>query len=207
MRKELPLIITFLMAMVAFIPSVFRIAPDTDVRAIVDQWFIVMESGMLLMGVVNLTRIHSSNIRRRRFGWETSVVLLVAMYGYILLGIYETTQGERFDWIYNNMLEPINKTMFALLAFYIASAAYRSFRVRSHEAALLLLAGIIVMLTRAPIGATIWGYLPEIGQWIMDIPNTAAMRAIGLGASLGGYAAYIRILLGLERGHLGGAGT
>ena len=205
MRKEIPLIITFVMAMICFIPTVFNIWPDVDVRAKVDQYFIVMESVMLLMGVVNLTRIHSSNIRRRRLGWSGSVVLLIALYGYILLGIYETTQGERKQWIYDNELAPIDKTIFALLAFYIASAAYRAFRVRSGEAAVLLAAGVIVMLTGAPIGAAIWGFIPEVGKWIMDIPNTAARRAIGLGASLGGYAAYIRILLGLERGHLGGS--
>ncbi|MGI6345288.1 MAG: hypothetical protein ACOX18_09620 [Bacillota bacterium] len=133
MRKEIPLIITFLMAMLAFIPSVFQIT-EFDVRAWVDDKFIAMECVMLLMGAINLTRIHASNIRRRRNYWMASVVLLVALYGYIFLGIYETTQGEHFDWIYMNILEPINTTMFALIAFYIASAAYRAFRVRSAEA-------------------------------------------------------------------------
>lgn len=206
MRKEIPLIITFLMAMLAFIPSVFQIT-EFDVRGWVDDKFIAMECVMLLMGAINLTRIHASNIRRRRNYWMASVVLLVALYGYIFLGIYETTQGEHFDWIYMNILEPINTTMFALIAFYIASAAYRAFRVRSAEATVLLVAGIIVMLARAPIGEAIWSQFPVIGSWIMDIPNTAAMRAIGLGASLGGYATLIRVLLGLERSHLGGTGA
>jgi hypothetical protein len=205
-RKEIPLIITFLMAMLAFIPSVFQIT-EFDVRGWVDDKFIAMECVMLLMGAINLTRIHASNIRRRRNYWMASVVLLVALYGYIFLGIYETTQGEHFDWIYMNILEPINTTMFALIAFYIASAAYRAFRVRSAEATVLLVAGIIVMLARAPIGEAIWSQFPVIGSWIMDIPNTAAMRAIGLGASLGGYATLIRVLLGLERSHLGGTGA
>lgn len=205
-RREVPLIITFLMAMVAFIPTVFNLT-EYNVRATVDEWFLVMESVMLLLGMINLTRIHGSNVRRRRTHWVASVVLLLAMYGYILLGIYETTQGEHFSWIYTNILEPVNRTMFSLLAFYIASAAYRAFRIRSREAAVLLVAGIIVMLTKAPIGAVIWSKLPSIGNWIMDIPNAAAVRAIGLGAGLGGYAAYIRILLGLERSHLGGTGA
>jgi len=108
---------------------------------------------------------------------------------------------------YDNVLLPISQTIGSLLVFYIASAAYRSFRVRSREAAVLLVAGVIVMLTTAPVGAMIWSGIPQIGKWIMDIPNTAARRAIGLGASLGGYAAMIRVLLGLERGHLGGSGA
>ena len=206
MRKELPLIITFITALVCFVPTVFKVT-ETDVRAIIDKWFVVMESVMILMGVVNLTRVHGSNVRRRRVGWIASVVCLVTLYAYLLLGIYETAQGETFRWIYDNVLLPISQTIGSLLVFYIASAAYRSFRVRSREAAVLLVAGVIVMLTTAPVGAMIWSGIPQIGKWIMDIPNTAARRAIGLGASLGGYAAMIRVLLGLERGHLGGSGA
>ena len=111
--------------------------------------------------------------------------------------------GRVYTWFYDHVFAPCNATMFALLAFFIASAAFRAFRARNTEAALLLGAAIIIMLGRAPIGRAMTDMLPEISDWILDVPNNAGRRAIMMGAALGAIATSLRVILGLERSHLG----
>jgi len=70
-------------------------------------------------------------------------------------GAHISTEGGLFKWMFDSIFTPLSATMFALLAFYVASASYRAFRARNFEATLLLLAGIIIMLGRVPIGSLI----------------------------------------------------
>ena len=105
---------------------------------------------------------------------------------------------------------PLNASMVALLAFYIASAAFRAFRARNLEATVLLIAACIVMFARVPIGEAFWmlifgdGKLGQFQNWIMNVPNVAGRRAIFIGAALGAVATGLRVILGIERSHLGG---
>ena len=94
--------------------------------------------------------------------------------------------------------------MFSLLAFYMASAAYRSFRARNALAALLLGSAFIVMLGQVPIGEAITEKLPLVSQWIMQVPNTASKRGIDIGITLGALATMLKILTGVERSWMGG---
>jgi len=114
-------------------------------------------------------------------------------------------EGRFRTWTYDHIFAPCNATMFALLAFFIASAAFRAFRARNTEAALLLSAAILVLLGRAPIGRLINDNLPDITNWIIDVPNNAGRRAIIMGAALGAIVTGLRVLLGLERQHVGGS--
>ena len=72
------------------------------------------------------------------------------------------------------------------------------------EAVILLIAAVLVMLGRVPIGAYLYDGLPTFAQWLMAVPNMAAKRGILLGVSLGAMATSLRIIFGVERSYLGG---
>jgi hypothetical protein len=113
------------------------------------------------------------------------------------------TEGTIFDWFFVNTFTPMQATMFALLAFFIASAAFRAFRVRTVQAALLAITAVLVMIGRVPIGETIWKSFPDFTEWIMNVPQLAGKRAILIGAALGAIATGLKVITGLERTYMG----
>ncbi len=128
------------------------------------------------------------------------------------LQVRERTFFEKFAGLFKNkcayvfeyMIKPMQSTMFSLLAFFVASAAFRAFRAKSFEATILLVTAFIVMLGRVPIGTSIWPGFAGISEWILSTVNMAGSRAITLGAAVGATAACLKIILGLETRYLGG---
>ena len=103
-------------------------------------------------------------------------------------GAHLQTKGSLFSWMYFQIYAPLSATMFALLAFFVASASYRAFRIRNFEATLLLVAGIILMLGRVPIGDLIpW--------WVVAI-----LIVFGIGAISAPWIKDKKILFGLISG-------
>jgi len=116
----------------------------------------------------------------------------------------EGLQSTMFRSFFDYILIPIFATMFSLLAFFITSAAYRAFRARSLMATLLLLAALIVMLRFNPYLSPLLGdFMPKLSNWLMNVPNLAAQRAIIIGVGLGMVATALKIILGIERGYMG----
>jgi hypothetical protein len=118
-------------------------------------------------------------------------------------------QSQRF--VFTDMLQVLDAATFSLIAFFILSAAFRAFRLRSIEATILMFTALIILLSFVPLGLAITSGLPSdqfignlrldsISDWILAYLNTPAIRAINLGLALGVLAMGMRILFGLERG-------
>jgi hypothetical protein len=116
-----------------------------------------------------------------------------------------------YDVLFNGMFNSLDSTMFAILAFFIVSAAYRAFRVRSAEATLMMLSAFIIMLGQVPLGIVLTQWIPHdspwaifrlerMARWILTGINAAAFRAIIFGILMGYLAMSLRVWLSLERG-------
>ncbi len=70
-------------------------------------------------------------------------------------------------------------------------------------ASLLLLAALIVMMRFNPYFGFISPYLSKLANWLMNVPNLAAQRAIVIGVGLGIVATALKVILGIERGYMG----
>jgi hypothetical protein len=203
MQRLLPRIITFVCGM--FLASQYFI-PHKSSEMLYDtsiDWLIIVGVFAVVLGILSLVTVNLEKIRRKSQGYRHAWVLLAGLVFMVVAGIMTGTGQESLFLRlgYNAILNPITATMFALLAFYIASAAYRAFRARSALATILLLSAIIVMLGRVPAGEVIPG-IPWLTDWLINVPNMAAKRAITIGLGLGGSATALKIVLGIEAPHL-----
>jgi hypothetical protein len=103
-----------------------------------------------------------------------------------------------YEFLYNGLFNQLGAAMFALLGVYIAAAAYRAFRIQSLESALMMTAALIVMLGQISFGKMLYHDMPALRQWLLEVPNSAAFRAIRLGAGVAGLMLAIRMWLSIE---------
>lgn len=168
------------------------------------DWLMIIAGFTMVLGIGSLIIHHTNKLKHQGEGWGYSVVTLLGLVVMAIAGVRGMGIDTPFMQIFIYAQNPIQATMFSLLAFFIASAAYRAFRARSFVATLLLLAAIIVMIGRVPIGAKIWPPIRDISNWLLDYPNMVAKRAIVLGVGLGMISTALKIILGIERSYLGG---
>lgn len=169
------------------------------------DWLVIIGIFAMPLGIYSMIRIQVLKIQRRSRGWGYAVISLISLFAMLGLGYTQECleSGTFFMKIFEFIYIPIQATMFSLLAFYIASAAYRAFRARNILATIVLAGAIIVMLGRIPIGEAISPFLPDLAAWIMTVPNMAAQRAIMIGLGLGAASTAMKIVLGIERSYMG----
>lgn len=172
------------------------------------------------LGLTNLVHIHGKNIIHARRNWTFSLFFFIGVITMATIGFFSRFGAGQTDPVWQGMwkiategwLFSLDAAMFSLIAFFIISAAYRAFRIRSVEATIMMAAAFLVMLGQVPVGMWLtswiqpeWGFLynlrlENVSQWILWKPNAAAQRGIEFGIAVGALAMGLRIWLSLERG-------
>jgi len=217
LRREVPLILT---AIIGFAYIVQFFVPLGAMRVMTDMfadWFSIIAACAIWLGALNLIKISLDKVYKKDSEWFYALVTILSFLLIVIIGFFFSggrrfqEPGTRFDWLYINIYTPLMATMFAMLAFFVASASYRAFRARNAQATVLLIAAFVVMLGRTPFGD--WFsrliFLPDgwgISNWsniVMNYFNVAGQRAIMIGIALGIISTSLRIILGIERTYLG----
>ncbi len=206
------MIIAFVMGVLMAFQYYVPHEASQDLLKVVTRWGMIISGFAMFIGAYSLFHMHWNRIKQKVSGWGYSIFVFFGAGLAIIFGLYnggeffwnDKQTGTMFDWIFDYVQVPAGATIFSILAFFMASAAYRTFRARNKEATILLISAIIVMLGRVPIGTMISQYIPIAADWIMSVPNLAAKRAILIGVSIGVIATSIKIIFGIERAYLGG---
>lgn len=205
-----------------------------DDAVITSGGFYNILAGFLLgLGVYSILRIHLRKFFKKQQDWFFSAVLLSCMLLMIVFGYWDWINhldptkaslwddvslypwnNKVYDILFEGLLQQMDAAMFSIIAFYILSAAYRAFRVRSVEATILLGTALIVMLSLMGAVAYLWDQkmlgdagsfaanfkLSEVAKWLQDTLQTPSLRGIDFGVGIGALAMGMRLWLSLERG-------
>jgi hypothetical protein len=164
------------------------------------QWKQPLNGFIILLAIIGVATMHIRKVWKQQKRWGYSLITLVSMGAMIIAGMgFGVQDGTVFsDW-FKYLISPIEATMFSLLAFFVASAAFRAFRARSTSATILLVSATIVMLALIPALSQNIPYLADISAFIVKYPNTAAKRAILIGVSLGAISVALKTIFGIDR--------
>jgi hypothetical protein len=228
MRNIVPVTIAFLTGVTMIVAFFIPVAQPLQQRA--EVWFMILAAIAFLIGATNLVLHHAKKIAQQQAGWGFSAVTLTAFFITVFVGLLKIgvptpeafpdhpwagsyqEEGSGLWWLYTYVMSPVIATMFSLLSFYVASAAYRAFRAKNVEAAVLLVTAFIVLLGRTFAGTVLTSWVPASLEAltfpgatavIMAIFTTAGQRAIMIGIALGIAAISLRVILGLDRSYLG----
>lgn len=205
-----------------------------DDAVITSGTFYNILAGFLLgLGVYSILRIHMRKFIKKQQDWFFSGVLLFCMLLMIVFGYWDWINhldpskaalwddvglypwnNKVYDVLFEGLLQQMDAAMFSIIAFYILSAAYRAFRVRSIEATILLGTALIVMLSLMGAVAYVWDQgvlgnagpflanfrLKEVSDWLQNTLQTPSLRGIDFGVGIGALAMGMRLWLSLERG-------
>lgn len=192
---------------------------------------------MLGLGIFSLVRVHVNKIRRKQTDWIFSIILLVSFVVMMTIGFLDwrmrefqdaqgllnlrdnwTTINYANDLLFDGLYQQMDSAMFSIIAFFILSAAFRAFRIRSVEATVMMASALILMLNLMGALTFVWGNMvdqavlstgnpflanlniTEIANWLRSNMQVPAIRAIEFGVGLGALAMGLRIWLGLEKG-------
>ena len=204
MSRRVPLIVCFAFGLVMFAQYFSEHPAAKSVNQTILDWWQIIFAFALIIGVVSYFNNNIKKIRKD----DDRIYRLVGVIGMFSMPIMAIIWGIKADtpfmWMFENVQAPMQSTVFALLAFFVASASFRGFRARSLPAAILLGSATIILLSRSNIGWVFSDYLPEYADWIRNFPSMSARRAILIGIGLGSLTTSLRVIIGIERTWLGG---
>ena len=194
------------------------------------RWALLLAVFALLAGVLNVAWVHGRRVQRGAHEWPLSLALLAVLLAVLIGGTISEPLTRIFadpnavaattsnlasanvllEWVFDSILAPSQRALFALLAFFVAAAAYELLRVGRPSGRWMLLGALAVLLVQLPAAATVartpLAAIPsataandaisaaDVAFWLLDAPVTAAVRGVLLGGGLALLVAGVRAL-------------
>jgi hypothetical protein len=198
-RRDIPLLILAVSGIIVLADNFIAVDALKIASDSLQKWAVIIVGFATGVGVINLARLHLRHVIRQtkeRNQWIFSAVLLIIMFVVLLAGLFGGTENPIYRFGFDGIYTPTNATIYALLAFWIVSAAYRAMRARSIEAFLLLVVAFIIMMKDTPLFLTRLPVIGDIANWINNVLMIGGNRGLIITGALGLIILGIRTLTG-----------
>ncbi len=161
------------------------------------EWTLLLAGFALLLGIANVAFVHLRRILAGQRDWLGSLLLLTTLFALCLAGLLDPagTNGFLLEWFFDAVIWPGQATLFALLCFFTAAAAYRYLRVDRRGGGWMLAGALVMLIAQLP-GLVLPPEIQSAFGWLLDQPMAAIFRGVLLGSALALLLIGIRFLLG-----------
>ncbi|MEZ4675608.1 MAG: hypothetical protein R2932_15360 [Caldilineaceae bacterium] len=166
------------------------------------QWFVLLSAFGLLLGTANILFVHLHRIASGQAEWGFSLALVATAFATLVAGLLQPTgvTSPTVEWIFDSLLAPGQATLYAIVIFFMAAAAYRYLRITALGGAWMLSGALLMLLIQMPASRTL--FAPLVGDlmaWLLQSPIMATLRGALLGSALALLVVGARYLLGREQ--------
>ena len=198
-----PIALGFVCALIVIMGNFFEFASITSLASEIKNFASIIAGFALFIGLIGIVRQHTNNVIKRDSKMLYSGTLLGILIIFLIVGLGYGQGSSQFLWIYDTVYGPLTATTYALLAFWVCSAAYRAFKIKSLESGILVICGILVFFGVTPLSAAISPYFTSTNTFISNVINVAGQRGLTIGIGIGILSFGLQIILGLERSWMG----
>jgi hypothetical protein len=169
-----------------------------NLRFVLLDWAIILGGFAVVVGILSLLRTHWRRLRKKNY---YSIIFIIAFLLTAIIGLFLGPSNPTFGKVVTKIQVPLEASLLAVLFFILIFAAIRLFEKRQTLMGVLFIISTLLFLF---IGSSFLKFgqsIPGIGAIISTIQALpiAGARGILLGMALGGIAAGVRILIGVDR--------
>jgi len=196
----------FIVALVFIVIAAERTQLTTALDGVVlglYQLLVLLAGIGLLLGVVNVLVLHLRRIIHGQGEWSFSLVLVVGLLATLVAGLLQPAgvTSPTVEWIFDSLIAPGQASLYALLLFFMAGAAYRYLRINLPGGAWMLSGALIMLILQMPatyrlLSPTAGAALGEAMGWFLQTGVMATLRGALLGSSLALVIVAVRYLMG-----------
>lgn len=169
-------------------------------RQVILRCAALLAASALLVGGLNLLRVHLSRLKARQPGWPYSAALVLSLLSVLVVIGFRGPVSAASLWVFNYIHIPLEASLVILAGIILLSSGAGVIVRRLDLYSVVFFLSVLVALLGAvtlPGWSTI--HLDTLRTWINQVFVTSGARGLVLGIALGVVVAGIRMLLAADR--------